>query len=125
MRRSRALVAGVFVVASCGAGDQVATRPWALTAVDGARLSLVVEMSGDTRCENFDHVDVDESADTVELTAFVRVREQDACDDIGKYFETVVVLDAPLGGRAVTGCRTEEAELLPASQCAELFDGGP
>jgi len=84
--------------------DEVPT-PWSIESIDGATLTLSVQVGSSTCDRNPRIAEVDEQESTVRISA---VRETltnaRACtDDLG--FETIVVeLEQPLGDRALEGC---------------------
>jgi len=77
--------------------DTVSPRP------DG--LTLAVDFTGGVApCFVLDHVDVDETPDAVTITLYagqVPSPEPVACIEIAAFYETLVTLDAQLGGRPV------------------------
>jgi hypothetical protein len=126
-----------LIVASCSAWVEGA-HDWALTSLDGNVLNVVVAV-GSGSCDRFEAIEVSETQTEVSITALVSEKEPGSglfttgCTaDMG--FEQVeVVLDRPVGDRALTGCAPGEAGLQDyfadpdrgrtSDNCAEIVDG--
>lgn len=126
-----------LIVASCSAWVEGA-HDWALTSVDGNVLNVVVAVGSGT-CARFESIDVSESETEVNITALVSEKEPGTglfttgCTaDMG--FEHVeVVLEGPVGERALTGCAPGNSGLQDyfahpnrgraSDNCAEIVNG--
>jgi hypothetical protein len=125
----------ILIVGGCGSGpvDSSATpsvgaasgteyvTPWILGSEDGQELVILVEL-GDRDCNVPGRVDVDETEDSVEITAYALTVGEDACLLEDDHQAVPVTLDAPLGRRALTGCLLEEArEGDPRTACDQVM----
>lgn len=109
MRAVAALAGAAVIVAGCQyvRGEQEVR--WALAqrvTPSSTALDLVVFV-GSSSCHDFRRVDVEEDESEVRVTAYVTSSGDEDCtaDDVRR-LETVE-LDAPLGDRALRGCRVE------------------
>jgi hypothetical protein len=98
-----------------------AVAPWHLEMVDGDRLVIRVEV-GEPVCEQVARVEIDESADTVRLTAVTTILKVTACPQLRNYEPVNVTLEAPLGNRDLLGCLLERAPASdPRTSCNETI----
>lgn len=79
--------------------------PWVLDAVSGAQLDLRV-IHG---CSRLAGVDAVESEDRVEVRAWIGPTGDEGCFPALLFEPGRVVLDAPLGTRALVGCMIEQS----------------
>jgi hypothetical protein len=70
--------------------------------------SLEVMVSAGNTCTEYDRVEVDETADSVHLRAFVRRTGDTGCADLLHMEQVTVELKQPLGDRALLGCADED-----------------
>jgi hypothetical protein len=96
------------LLGGCGEDSEVVTSPWNLAEpASGRTLSLIVRV-GSSSCNEFQDVEVTESADSVRLDAMVSygagIGDCTADDSVA---ETSVELDDDLGDRRPTGCRPD------------------
>ncbi|MEV7962724.1 hypothetical protein [Oerskovia paurometabola] len=119
--------AAVAVLAGCGLGEPQRVRvEWVLLAQDGTDLEVAVFAGGST-CIDVDEVEVDESAETVEVRAFVQ-RTRGACSEDFGVRPTTVALDEPLGDRELVGCAGDAVQvkgwnLAADADCTETKPG--
>jgi hypothetical protein len=123
-------------VASCSSWVEGA-HDWALASVDGSVLSVVVAV-GSGSCDRFEALEVSETQTEVNITALVSEKEPGGLFTTGctadMGFEDIeVVLDRPVGDRALTGCAPGDVGLQAyfadpdrgrtSDNCAEIVDG--
>lgn len=95
---------------------------WVLQEAAGRRLTLMVPMGG-ADCFRFSGVDVLETAEQVEIRAWVEDFSRGRACFTGLTLETVAVdLRAPLGQRRLDGCLLEQshAAFKDRASCAEI-----
>lgn len=118
---------GVAVLAGCEAGEPQRLRvEWVLLAQDGTDLEVAVFAGGST-CIDVDEVEVDESAEAVEVRAFVQ-RTRGACSEDFGVRPTTVELEEPLGDRELVGCAGDAVQvkgwgLAADTDCTEKKPG--
>lgn len=105
----------LLATAACGGGGHPAA--WRLTAPpDGDILQIVVEL-GDG-CYSFDHIDVKEIGDTVNVEAY-RQRHSGSysgCSSVLQRERHTVQLKSPLGERTLLGCDPVSNQFAAISQ---------
>jgi len=133
-----AVVVVALALAACGtdtsgtptptAGDDerrdVATE-WYLRSIsdDGRTINLVYTMSGvASGCERKGSARAEEASDKVVLIAYksVTLGRNRACTQELAYVEDSVVLDQPLGDRALVGCRPGRSDPSEDAVCRDL-----
>lgn len=94
---------------------------WVLREVAGRRLTLMVPMGG-SDCYRLDGVDVIETADSVEIRAWVENLDQGrGCFAVLTMEAIAVDLRAPVGQRRLEGCLLERShpQFKDRASCAE------
>lgn len=76
---------------------------WLSDAPSGSSLPVAVYV-GSSSCNEFNRVEVAESADEVTITAYVNVSGEEVCTADYTWHPAPVELDAPLDNRALRGC---------------------
>jgi hypothetical protein len=127
------IVALVGLLASACSGWRETSHDWALTAIDGSTLSIVVAV-GSGSCNRFERVVVEETPEDVTLTAVVGDKIVNpfgggCTDDLNVEFVDVS-LEEPLGERRLLGCMPGAdgmqnlfGEARQGNDCAEVIDG--
>lgn len=89
----------------CSSGaDTQRSDSWLSERADGTRLEVVTYI-GSGSCNDFDRVDVEESAEEVLIYAYITGEDgKTACTDDYTWETTEVELDEPLGDRSLSGC---------------------
>jgi hypothetical protein len=122
------VVASLLLVASCGPFNAPPTpnraaqvrAPWVLREMAANGLVVSVRMGGED-CSRFAGIDVVESAQTVEVRAWIDQFRTDGCFLVSVYKRVSVELIAPLGTRPLIGCMIEDSGPHKARKsCAEL-----
>ncbi len=104
-----ALLVALFVAACAGDGS-IERTAWRLSEPpDGHSLELFV-FSGHSSCLTYDHVEMDETEDSVEVRAYVHYNGDDACTDDFVTERVQVRLNQALGDRKLEGCSGPEVE---------------
>lgn len=98
---------------------------WSLRSIgsDGRTISIVYTMSGvASDCERKGTTTADESADKVVVSAHKLMRQERgrACTEELAYVDAVVVLNSPLGSRALVGCRPPRTDESEDGICRDL-----
>ena len=103
------LAVSVLVVAWCVAPDwESGTSEWSLLRTSGRSLELRVWV-GSSTCNEYEGINVDETARSVTITAHIkRERNADCTDDLTSK-EVTVVLERSLGRRTLSGCAPTDA----------------
>lgn len=130
-RIALAVFVAVFV-AACNGGDRapvvaasIERTAWRLTAPPEARSLKLVVFSGHSSCLTYDHVETEESTDSVDVHAYVSYNGDEACTDDFVLERVQVQLKQPLGNRKLKGCSGADVEwdsFEPSDGCGDIYE---
>lgn len=133
VRRPCKVVLAVSTVAAaallgCGSPDSTTVRSeWWLTRAPDSSAELVFEVyENGSSCTSFDRVELRETADRVEILAYVVRLDVETCTGDYSVHSTAVELGGPLGDRALTGCSPDSPPGLlsgdqdPSRDCTDV-----
>ena len=103
----------VFVT-SCGGDGGTLQSDWWLSEIPSGNEVPVVVYTASSSCNDFDRVEVDETADEVTIRAYVDFTGDTDCTADYTWHPAPVELDAPLGTRVLRGCTAPEDGLRAA-----------